>query len=67
MALVDLRRTELATRAGLEIGPDGLGFDPAVALNNDGISRLRDRDARRRHSHNPGPDKESPEDQTDDG
>ena len=36
-----------AAWAGLEIGTDGVGLDPAAALDDDRAGRLRNRDASR--------------------
>ena len=58
-AVVDLRRTELAARTGLEIGADGIGLDPAVALHDHRIGGLRKRGARGRHGRDPAADKDT--------
>ena len=60
-ALVFLLGGEPA-RAGLEIGADGLGFDPAVASHLDGIGGLRGRNARGHHARDPSTDRDTPED-----
>ena len=56
---------KLAARAGLEIGADGLGLDPAVALDNDGIDgSARPQRPKTPRRDNPGADKDTPEDDT---
>jgi len=37
--------TEAAARAWLEVGANGVGFDPAAAFDNDRTGRLRNCDA----------------------
>ena len=73
--LVDLVGVEPLARAGAEIGADGVGFDPAVAFDDDRRgavaqqqSRRRDREPRRRRKRSrrgprrpgPGPEAAAP-------
>jgi hypothetical protein len=62
--VVDLAGSQLAARTSLEIRPDRIGLDPAIAFDNDAICRLRDRNARRRNAHDPGTDSNPAEDNT---
>ena len=66
-ALVDLEGVEPAARSGPEIGADGLGLDPLVALHDDRADALRLRigSARRERHDTPHPT-QSPEDEASD-
>src|SRR5947207_9243203 len=61
--LVFLLRAYPAAGARLEIGPDGIGLDPAAALDDNRTHCLRNSDARGRNRHAARADKDSAEDQ----
>jgi hypothetical protein len=63
-SFVDFLGAKPATGAGPEIRANGFRFDAPVAFDNDGISRLRNSDARGRNRHTYGTEKDTAEDNT---
>jgi hypothetical protein len=61
-AFVFLLGGHVSARAVLEIGPDGIGLDPSVTFDFDGICVLGDRNASGCYANDPRPHRDSAED-----